>query len=123
MEVLALVDAALSYYGAEAGWDARDDQTLFHRLFVDQAARGSSSRVNASGATVPEIILDYWQEAFGNTGGRQHEGDFDITGGRLHNRVTDTHPVVLHCPGADAYQAEMYDLSVAGWSTPVVVCD
>ena len=85
-------------------------------MFVDQQT------LRASAMAVPEMILDYWQEAFANTGGRQHEGDLGITGGRLHNRGTDSHPVVLHCPGAESYQAEIYGLSAAGWSTPIVAC-
>lgn len=62
------------------------------------------------------------QELFGNTGGREFQGDFDLVGGRLHNRLTDTFPVVLHCPGKGRFQGDFGRLAAEGWQTPVDDC-
>ena len=74
-------------------------------------------------ATGPPIVVDHFQELFGNTGGRQFEPDFGVLGGRLHNRVTDTQPVVFHCPGQAHHQLDMYGLVGAGLTTPIRSCE
>ena len=117
--VLGLVQQALGRYGED--WDGKSDQTLFIRLLVDRFV-AQPGDTDSEVETEPLMIVDHHQEVFGNTGGRQFEGDMDVRGGRLHNRVTDTHPVVLHCPGHQHHQIEMYALAEAGLTTPIRRC-
>ena len=76
----------LARYGER--WNMKDDQTLFHRLLVDRFVSPGTERTNVHAteeANVhadssalshdPPLVLDYFQEAFGNTGGRQFQGD------------------------------------------------
>ena len=104
-------------YGTdEAGWDGLSDQTLFIRHLVDGGGRGGANGV-------PDVFVDHYQAAFAGTGGRHLNADMDVApGGALRNAVTDTLPVVLHCPGAARFQAEFERLGARGWDTPVRRC-
>ena len=61
--------------------------------------------------------------AFGPTRLRSFLRDFEIVGDRLHNRLTDTFPLVLHCPGESRFQREFDRLAALGWAAPVLRCD
>ena len=69
-----------------------------------------------------KIIVDHWQTVFSGNGGRVFL-DFDVVGGRLHHKVTDSFPVMLHCPGLKKNQMEMKRLKEMGWEADVMDCE
>lgn len=93
-------------------WDAKSDQSLFIRYLVDDENEEDDVR----------IIVDHWQTIFSGNGGRVNT-DFDIVGGRLHHKVTDSFPVMLHCPGRKKNQLEMIRLKELGWEADVMSCE
>lgn len=114
-DLAAVADRALS---AAGGWDGVSDQTLLHKQFVAEAQDCIGGARTVCGARIPcaarTLAVDHRQELFGNTGGRAFLRDFDVAGGRLHNTVTDTLPLFLHCPGDRRFRAEFDRLAQLG---------
>ena len=100
------------------GWDGVSDQTLFLQLLYDQR-NGNGGPVSDG---LPTVVVDHHQTAFGTTGGRHWARDFDVLKGRIHNVLTDSWPVALHCPGRRWHQREFERLEEQGWATPVRRC-
>ena len=130
-DVAALVDAALTDVAPLTNWNGHSDQTLFHRIFVEQVFLTHLGLPSPCGAwsrnltsSIPRIRLDTTQILFGNTGGRAFLRDFTVLpNGRLHNKVTDTFPMVLHAPGERRHRSEFDRLSNLGWNANVLFCD
>lgn len=130
--VAAALRHALAAHGGD-GWSGVSDQTLLHRQFVIENApcEGGVRRTACVEARVPcspsnpppRLVLDAYQELFGNTGGRAFLRDFAVVGGALANDVTGTRPLVLHCPGAIRYRAEFDRLAALGWDAAFGSCD
>lgn len=127
VDLVALLDAVLQA-PFNAGWDGVSDQTLLHRFYVEQQWLAEMHRPSPCAVSqlidtnTPTIVLDTSQRLFGNTGGRAFLGDFDILHGRLHNKRTDTFPIVLHCPGQARFRAEFERLKACGWRIDFPSC-
>ena len=126
-DVAALAASALADF-APPDWDGTSDQTLLHRIYVEQRHLAKHGRPSpcATGKTdataLPTIVLDTDQVLFGNTGGRAFLRDFTILDGRLHNALTDTFPAVLHAPGQRRFRADFDRLHSLGWDAHVIPC-
>lgn len=121
--VAALLARVLATRAAD--WDGASDQTLLHREYLAQEAPvGAPPPCGGAPATreAPRIVLDAHQELFGNTGGRGDARDFGVRDGALHNALTDTYPVVLHCPGDRRFRAEFARLQRLGWAARFPDC-
>lgn len=111
-------------------WDGASDQTLLHRIYVEQRSLAQSGNMSvcsqfddaAALLALPTVVLDNAQVLFGNTGGRGHLHDFDIIDGRLHNNRSDTFPAVLHCPGGMRFRTEFARLASLGWAVHLRHC-
>ena len=121
--VAALLARVLATRAAD--WDGASDQTLLHREYLAQEAPvGAPPPCGGAPASrgAPRIVLDAHQELFGNTGGRGDARDFGVRDGALHNALTDTYPVVLHCPGDRRFRAEFARLQRLGWAARFPDC-
>ena len=96
-------------------WQSKSDQSLFIRWQVENFLSDEKDEEVM-------IVIDHFQELFSGNGGRVQQKDFDIVGGKLHNKVTDSYPVMFHTPGKDKFQLEMYKLSEMGWNNDIMVC-
>lgn len=111
-------------------WDGASDQTLLHRIYVEQRSLAQSGNMSdcsqfddaAALRALPTVVLDNAQLLFGNTGGRGYLRDFGVVDGRLHNRRTDTFPAVLHCPGGMRFRTEFARLASLGWHVHLRHC-
>ncbi|GMH96216.1 hypothetical protein TrST_g8691 [Triparma strigata] len=114
-DVASLVESVQSRY-KDSDWDAKSDQSLFIRYLVDSHKDRNDDKDSV------KIIVDHWQTVFSGNGGRVFL-DFDVVGGRLHHKVTDSFPVMLHCPGLKKNQMEMKRLKEMGWEADVMDCE
>ncbi|KAJ1459403.1 hypothetical protein M885DRAFT_511344 [Pelagophyceae sp. CCMP2097] len=130
-DVAALMKHALVQYAQ--GWSGVSDQTLLHRVYADAALREFAECVDGfrtlrcgaeacDSAPPVKIIIDAHQVLFANTGGRANLRDLEVSGGRIRNKLTDTYPVVVHCPGEKRFRAEFDRLKDLGWAADVVEC-
>jgi len=111
-DVSALVGEVLEQYGGGEEWEMKSDQSLFIRWLVDNKGGGGGLK----------IVVDHFQMLFSGNGGRSRNKDFDVVGGKLHNVVTDSFPVMMHAPGRQRFQREFYELKEKGWELDFRKC-
>jgi hypothetical protein len=146
----SVLTAVMAHVDSHVPWDERDDQALLYAYYVLCQGPGADTPDWCDGR--PALALDHFQvdgptsissalcpcgdfDAWGwicqvlfALGERDPSDcqsgvrDLEVVGGRLHNRVTDTFPLVLHAPGGLGNQGLLYALAAEGLRTPVETC-
>jgi len=114
-DIATLVETVVGRYTNDE-WESKSDQSLFIRYLVDGNEKGPG---HSPGDV--RIVVDHYQSLFSGNGGRVGR-DFDVVEGRIHHKVTDTFPVMFHCPGRTKNQREMMKLLNEGWNNHIIDC-